>query len=431
MVASKLARIDHIVVLMLENRSFDHMLGYLSLEGNRTDVDGLRTNLRPNRFAEEKYPVFHLPSTYFHHDPGHSSDDVNEQLSARNGGFVSNFDGRLAKKKAPRDYRKFVMGYYNANDVPVFDHLATQFVVCDRWFSSVPGPTVPNRLFALAGNSNGETTQPSGRRIVTKPYPMKTIFEYLDEAPRSRRGRKPWCNFYHDMPSILYFGKYRIKAAWSALFGSSRISRIERFYEMVQKGELPDVSWIDPDFGEFGRHNDDHPPVDVRDGQRLVGEIYNALLKGGNDLWTRVLFIVTYDEHGGFYDHVKPPEANDDRPDIFPRLGLRVPALIVSPWVARGRRIRKRFDHTSILKTILVRFCQRDDGTIPTMGLRVDSANDLGSVLSEPAPRDDATESPPVPIVELDALTPSTELNDLQDLHLALKQEMAAAGIDL
>src|SRR5688572_30147284 len=99
MATNNLSRIDHIVVLMLENRSFDHMLGYLSLHGNRKDVDGLTTKLKPNRFEGNDYPLFHLPSTYFQYDPAHSSLDVKEQLSNRNGGFVSNFDGRLIKKK--------------------------------------------------------------------------------------------------------------------------------------------------------------------------------------------------------------------------------------------------------------------------------------------------------------------------------------------
>jgi phospholipase C len=131
--------------------------------------------------------------------------------------------------------------------------------------------------------------------------------------------------------------------------------------------------------------NDDHPPADIRHGQEFVLTIYHALVSNP-DKWQKTLFVIVYDEHGGFYDHVAPPAAEDDDPR-FRSYGVRVPALLVSPWVPQGGVVTNLFDHTSIIKTILLRFCRRADGSIPNMGKRVMAANHLGYALTEPTPR--------------------------------------------
>jgi phospholipase C len=185
------------------------------------------------------------------------------------------------------------MGYYDGGELPVYDHLARNYCVCDHWFSSVPGATWPNRLF----------------------------------------------------------------------------------------------SWIDPNFQEPTGYthlsNDDHPPSDIRPGQELVLMIYRALISNQR-AWERTLFVITYDEHGGLYDHVPPPMRPQDKAP-FNRLGVRVPALILSPWATQGV-CKQQFDHTSIIKTILTRFCQVD-GKIPDMGLRTTEAADLGYALTASAAR--------------------------------------------
>lgn len=149
--AQNLQKIEHIVVLMMENRSFDHMLGYLTLEGRRSDVDGL-TKAMSNTHNGKTYPIGHLKQTMFkrNQDPCHSAKCVTQQLS-NNGGFVSNYATRFPGDPDPG----IVMGYYNTADLPVYDHLAREFCVCDRWFCSVPGPTWPNRLYAVTGQSDG------------------------------------------------------------------------------------------------------------------------------------------------------------------------------------------------------------------------------------------------------------------------------------
>lgn len=281
---ANLEKVDHIVVLMLENRSFDHMLGYLSLEGARGDVDGLRGEFA-NEHDGRSYPIYHLDSTAIADDPDHSASSVGLQVGggAMNG-FVTSFAGTLSRRGVQDGDPARVMGYYNAADVPVYDHLAREFTVCDRWFSSVPGATWPNPLYAICGRAADRL--PSG------------------ELPR---GCRP--------------------------------------------GTLPSVAWIDPNFSNFnpiGFQPNDHAPADVKDGQELVLAVYKALATSPQ--WEKTLLIIFYDEHGGFFDHVAPPSAPDDDPQMFGRYGVRVPALIVSPWVEPRSVSTTLFDHTSIIK---------------------------------------------------------------------------------
>ena len=152
---ANLEKVDHIVVLMLENRSFDHMLGYLSLEGGRSDVDGLREGLA-NEHQGRRYPVHHLGTTVIAEDPDHSASSVDLQIGGgKMDGFVASYAATMESRGVEDGDPAPIMGYYHAADVPVYDHLASEFAACDRWFSSVPGATWPNRLYALCGRAAG------------------------------------------------------------------------------------------------------------------------------------------------------------------------------------------------------------------------------------------------------------------------------------
>jgi phospholipase C len=404
--AARLDQVEHIVVVMLENRSFDHMLGYLSLpvgQGGkgRGDVDGLTgpgENVNSN--GGTSYPIHRLAGTVFRgeaEDPDHSGASVDEQLEGAGGGFVKNF-ARISRTRAlklgvPTPEPGLVMGYYDGQDLPVYDHLATEYCVVDRWFSSVPGATWPNRLYSLAGRAAGS------RDDVSPPiYALPSFARYLDERQLDWR----WYSF--DPATLRAIDpRYRLSHHDRFAFVDSRtLSPLERavgelteegpsFLDDVREGRLPQVSWIDPRFKDLRvlgpDSNDDHPPTDVTAGQDLVLTIYHALSSA--QTWAKTLLILTYDEHGGFYDHVPPPAAVDDAPE-FQRLGVRVPALLVSPLVAArststqllGRDFH--FDHTSILKTILTRFCN-EGGQIPALSPRVAAAQHLGHLLSDPA----------------------------------------------
>jgi phospholipase C len=361
-VSSQLAKVDHIVVVMLENRSFDHMLGYLSLEGGRADVNGLAAGMS-NAHAGRSYPVHHLASTQMAGkdlDPDHSGAATARQINGGlMNGFAESYAATLASRHVADPDPGGVMGYFNAIDVPVYDHFAAEFCVCDRWHSSVPGATWPNRLYAVTGSADGsrDDKPPGSPPLYDKP----SFVRHLDAAGVSWR-------WYSYDPGTLrcidrdyLLGRYenfafvdKLKLRWQTELEETVIidEASASFLEDAVRGNLPSVSWIDPNFNDLNLvgspSNDDHPPSDIQDGQELVYRIYNALATG--PLWDKTLLIITYDEHGGFYDHVPPPPAQDVDPTTFGQYGIRVPAMIVSPWVPARSVNSTVFDHTSIIK---------------------------------------------------------------------------------
>jgi phospholipase C len=406
---TSLDKVEHIVVLMLENRSFDHMLGYLSLEGGRPEVDGLQADFA-NVHDERSYPIHHLDSTAITDDPDHSGDAVDLQRGdGKMSGFVESFAKTLADREVPDGDPGRVMGYYNAADLPVYDHLAREFAICDRWFSSVPGATWPNRLYAISGHASGSRDD---MPLNLPPiYDEPSFVRHLDAHDIDWR----WYSFetgtlrFADAHYVLGHHDHFAFFSHTNLNWKERLERVDAaapsFIEDAATGSLPSVSWIDPNFSNFNpigfQPNDDHAPADIKDGQELVLAVYHALATGPQ--WEKTLLIVFYDEHGGFFDHVAPPEAPDDDPETFGRYGVRIPALIVSPWIEPLTVSHTLYDHTSIMKTILTRFCpealekpKSNGGLLERvkqlghpryMGERVAQANDLGELLTRDEPR--------------------------------------------
>ncbi|MDP1913220.1 alkaline phosphatase family protein [Brevundimonas sp.] len=395
-----LAKVDHIVVLMMENRSFDHMLGYLSLAGGRKDVDGL-TGKEINRYKGRDWRPFHLTDTVFDHDPCHDRDCVQTQVAGGMGGFVANFaSGLRSGRISPGD----IMGYYDAKDLPVYDVLAREFAICDRWFAAHPGPTFPNRFYTLTGrlarDQFGNTVYRNPDLVTYAPTQSKSIFDHLSQRAVS------WRYYEHG------YGFLRLFHRW--VTDIEAIRPAADFFAAAAAGTLPSVAYIDPDFIEYPPANDDHAPANVRDGQRLIARIVNALMKG--PAWSRTLLLVTYDEHGGFYDHVTPPGAVDV--SGVNEYGVRVPAFAVSPWIERGTVSHTVFDHTSILKTIVRRFCAANP---PDLGARVAAAADLGSLLTRTKPRTD------LPLLAVPAASPTAPAKvageqDIADARGAVSQ---------
>jgi phospholipase C len=425
---ANLEKVDHVVVLMLENRSFDHMLGYLSLQGGRPDIDGLRPGFA-NEYQGRAYPIHHLDTTAVPVDPDHSARAVDLQVAdGRMDGFAASLMATYAGLGVQDGDASPVMGYYDGADVPVYDHLAEEFSVCDRWFSSVPGATWPNRLYALCGRA-------AGSRDDLPPhmppfYIQPSFIRHLDAHHVSWR----WYSFD---PGTLRYADARYKLghldrfAYFSKAGLSFKTKIElrvstkaaSFLEDAARGTLPSLSWIDPAFTSLNPlgfvANDDHAPVDIRNGQDLVLAVYDAL--AASPQWERTLLVIVYDEHGGFFDHVPPPRAPDDDPEMFGRYGVRVPAIIVSPWVEPRSVSNTLFDHTSIIKTTLMRFCpdaldpQRPRtrlgrlqfGHPHDLGARVAHANHLGGLLTGTRPR----KAPPRDaLIRAAALRASTEV---------------------
>jgi phospholipase C len=371
--AAALDQIQHVVVLMLENRSFDHMLGYLGLEEHGLDVDGLREGMA-NEHEGQPYPIFRLDRTAFTkaQDPCHSGRCVDTQVENENGGFAANYIETRADSRAEDPV--VVMGYYDGEQLPIYDFLARRFCVCDRWFCSLKGATFPNRLYAVAGRAAGSRDNAS-----PPVYHLPSFVRQLDASGAS------WRWYTHEVFATIWaVDRDYLPKTFDNVRPFSSPFRSDDFFSAASAGELPNVAWIDPNFVDIGGavgSNDDHPPSDVRAGQELVLRVFNALVT--SPAWERTLLVVTYDEHGGFFDHVPPPSAEDDDPDqAFHSYGPRVPALVVSPRVRAGVS-HELFDHTSIIKTCLVRFCRSERKLIPDLGTRVNAANHLGLLLDK------------------------------------------------
>jgi phospholipase C len=350
-----MADVTHVVVLMLENRSFDSMLGRLYPPG--PEFDGL-TGQEFNFWNGQQYKVWTSPiltaqaACIPNPDPNELFVDMTDQIFGAGltppsvptmGGFVENY-----MKTATND-PSAVMHGFTPDQVPVLSDLAKAFGVSDRWHASTPNQTWPNRFFAHTGTAGGHVNN-SPLHI---PYQMRTIFNLLTEKQRS------WRIYHHDFPQCA-----TLTRIWSELpdhlYGFE-----EDFMSDAMTGKLPNYSFIEPRyFSDPVLHrmpNDQHPPHDVAYGERLIARCYDALRNGKN--WEQTLFIVTYDEHGGLYDHVAPPAAMPPdglKPDgfDFDRYGVRVPAVLVSPWIPAGSVVRPPpgvaypFDHTSIIATL-------------------------------------------------------------------------------
>lgn len=396
--AGALAPIQHIVVLMQENRSFDQVLGYLSREAGRSDVDGLSPDpsssqfneydggdgnriYRPQRAPETRWISFDTPG------PCHEAECVRSQMADGMKHFVSNFSKRVHNDQAKLQR---VMDYFGPDQLPAYAALARSGGICDRWFCSHIGPTWPNRFVMLTGDLNRdregepELNQPDFDRLA--PITHRTVFDHLTERGVS------WRLYEHGYSFLRLYGRYTFDQQNIASFTDPS----RGFVADAAAGRLPQVTFIEPDYIDLPPGNDDHPPGDMADGQRLVATIASALLD--SPTWDRTLLVITYDEAGGFYDHVWPP----DGPPLAGNLrqyGPRVPAFVLSPFVAPGLVSHTVYDHTTILATILRRFCSP---TPPRLSARADAANDLRDMLL-PAPR------------------PRTEFNALHDQMLALR----------
>ncbi len=332
--------ITHIVVVMMENRSYDHYFGARSLAEGRAG-DGLTASMaNPDTMGASRaiYPetVFCVP------DPPHGWNASHEQFNAgMNDGFMTTYE------EDHPGIAPYVMGYFERSHLPVYYALADAYTTCDRWFASVMGPTWPNRFYLHTAQSGGQTSND----FPTDPWP--TIYDSLDAAGID------WMYYYSDLPFLL-------------TLGNSRNQPIDSFYEEAKAGQLRPVTVIDPSFGL----NDDHPPHHPLLGQQFIASIYQALATSPH--WNNCLLVVTYDEHGGFFDHVPPPKAADDRAaEGFDQLGFRVPTIIAGPYVKKGHVSSSVYDHASVLKHIETMF-----GLAP-LTARDAAANDLSDALDQ------------------------------------------------
>ncbi|MEO8935496.1 MAG: alkaline phosphatase family protein [Burkholderiaceae bacterium] len=364
--------IRHVVVLMLENRSFDHMLGGLAslvpgLDGVDPQAPGSNDDPLTGK-AIVQQPIakafvskdFMLP---------HEFVDVTAQIDeGAMSQFVASF-ANAAQDPDPAD-REQVMAYFADGALPVLHTLAKNYLVCTRWFSSLPGPTWPNRFFVHSGTSRGLADMPSADDPgsigqVFGRLTQDTIYDRIDEARNA--GRDIDWRIYHDgLPQSIILDHLKKP------FFSNHYAHIDRLEQDAQfESSFPSYAFIEPRY--FGADaNDQHPPASVLPGEALIARVYNAI-RANPELWHSTLLIVTYDEHGGFYDPVPPPATiapdgyRSPQGFAFDKLGVRVPTILVSPFVTKGCD-RESYDHTSILRYLI------DKWGLRPLGARSDRA---------------------------------------------------------
>jgi phospholipase C len=337
--------IDTVVVLMMENRSFDSYFGWLArdekyVEHGRSKY-GRSFTIAGNSFQEFPAADGTAVPTYRrvlagdadpwrgcgHPDPGHS---WTAGRAERDGGFLAPGSGNDA----------LALAYFEAPDLPVYNQLARRFTVCDRWHASVLGPTYPNREYAISAQSGGFKTNYLPTEELGFKWP--TIVEPLVRA------NVTIAEYFTDLPPFLLFGERM----------NPHLRRIDRFHADAAAGTLPQVSFVSPSF-IGGNRTDDHPHGDPRAAQRFVKDAVAAFTSSPH--WDRGLLVLTYDEWGGFFDHVRPPKLADDRAstndvDDFSQAGFRVPTVLVSPFSLPGAVDHTHYDHTTILRFLEWRF---------------------------------------------------------------------------
>jgi phospholipase C len=349
--------LKHIVVLMMENRSFDHMLG--SLKAVNSEIDGLDgTQSNPDTQGNQ---VFVQPLAEYQSqldpDPDHHFPAVDLQLfnGDQNRDDVPSMQGFVKsyfQQQKDVNHSHKIMYYFPRNKLPVLTSLALNYALFDRWFASIPGPTICNRAFAHYGTS-------FGRADMTMFYPMgKSIYERLENGGRTAK------LYYFDQASST-MEIVNLLQHQPQLFGT-----FDQFLQDCKTGKLPDYSFVEPNYtdhdGDDGAMiaSDQHPDHNVQEGERYIAQVYNAI-RSNPTLWESTALLVVYDEHGGIYDHVPPPKVTPDGNSAGPtgtgldytftfnRLGVRVPAILISPWVQKGLVVPRdrTFEHASIPAT--------------------------------------------------------------------------------
>ena len=356
-----LDNLKHIVVLMMENRSFDHMLGALKAQDPRidgitdqlTNPDTTGAQIKPQPLAEfqgqlDPDPDHHFPAVDLQIFGG----DTTAGRAPNMQGFIKSYFNQ--QQNVPHSQK--IMYYFTPDKLPVLSTLATEFAVFNRWFASIPGPTICNRAFAHYGTSFGRVDM----NLLYINEPFKSVYSRMINANPKRTAKL----YYYDQTSST-MEITNLLQNQPALFGT-----FQQFLDDCDQGNLPDYSFVEPNYNDHDSDvgealaSDQHPDHNIQAGEQFIASVYNAI-KQNNDLWKSTALLVVYDEHGGIYDHVPPPACmpdgftaspNDTGTGMefkFDRLGVRVPAILISPWIPKGTVVDGRvFEHASIPATI-------------------------------------------------------------------------------
>jgi phospholipase C len=379
------APFDTVVVVMMENRSFDHYWGWLATDEDYVETGRSRYggDFSVNGQLDQQFPApgggelatYYLPDRRDeanpyrgcgHPDPGHGWDSGRAQ---RDGGFLA----------AGSENDQYALGYYRGADCPFTSQLLPRFSIFDRWHASLLAPTYPNREYLHSGTSAGyksNTFPPTA-----DGFQWPTIWDRLGDAG------VPAGYYYNDLPTTYLWGPRLHPISYP----------IEQYFSDADAGQLPNVVFVDPAFLTDNR-TDDHPHADIRAGQRFLRDVFRAFVESPQ--WERGVFVLTYDEWGGFFDHVPPPQLPDDLAspvdaDNFAQAGFRVPSLVASPYARPGYVEHAQTDHTSVLRFLEWRFLGAPargpgrDGDTWFLTTRDRNAFNLGAVLAVDDPDPD------------------------------------------
>lgn len=363
-----LKNLKHIVVLMMENRSFDHMLGGLKKTNARVNgLMGNETNPDPNGNPVQVQPKAEYQDQ-LNKDPDHHFPGTDLQIfgGQQGSGRVANMQGFVKSYFTQTNdaaLAEQIMYYFTPDKLPVLSTLAQEFALFNNWFSSIPGPTICNRAFAHYGTSFGQV----GMNVFYIGKDIESIYGRMIDARHTAK------IYYYDQKSST-MEIVNLLQHQPEVFGT-----FSQFIADCNSGRLPDYSFIEPAYndhpGPGGGQilaSDQHPTHNVQEGERFIGTVYNAI-RNNDALWASTALLVVYDEHGGLYDHVVPPaclpgdftaqagDTNTGMPFSFDRLGVRVPAMLISPYIRKGTIVDNRvFEHACIPNTITEFFLNGD-----------------------------------------------------------------------
>lgn len=419
--------INHVFVLMLENRSYDNVFGWSNFSGVTPDGAPTTANGLPVRALTNvgrggtTYSYGQTAPYFLGFDPGHEFTDVcvqlcgpsianpddvqDDRLSLSNGVYPPlvqdiTATGFCASYEDLRGNVADAFGGFTPAQLPVLNFLAQNYAVCDSWFSSMPGPTWPNRFFTVAGTSSGLDNSPNDVRVLESIFAGVPHFNFPNGTVFSKMAPADWQVVQGDVAQV--------QAIAGMKDHSDRIIGMPAFLSQLSAGTLgARFIFIEPEYdakNDFRTGNSMHPAGDVRRGEALLKTLYDALTS--SKYWADSVLAIVFDEHGGFFDHVRPPPAlppnSPENPELkdhnfsFDRYGVRVPAIIVSPFVRAGTIDHTLYDHTSILKTT-----DRLLGLNGALDLtsRVHAANDFTKILTLAAARTDVPACPaPIPV---------------------------------
>jgi phospholipase C len=457
---SNLDKIEHIVVLMMENRSFDNVLGWLYPDN--ADYRGVNSSMsNPDSQGTQHFVTQGTDATMPFPDPNEPYNHVYAQMFSESfempvpmtaavpamQGFVKDYENALqtanedAEKKHEEPFPTepgVIMNCFTPESLPVINALAKAYAVCDNWYCSVPTETFPNRSYIHAGTSSGHVfntwkTGPHFWDVGVFINDTPTVFNLLEEKS------VPW-RIYHAGPVFATNSLICQEKMYDFVFDG--FSSFDNFAADAASGNLPAYTFIEPNFicsSLYGPETDMHPaygvydtgaPTDARYGDQFILDVYTNLKN--SPCWDKTLFIITFDEHGGCFDHYPvEPSTNAVSPDgvvieyeiksnggtnggsnfNFERFGVRVPAVLISPWIAEGTICHTQFDHTSVIRTVSEKWLGGQN-----LLARDKIANCVSEVLSLDAPR---TDSPDIP-ADTPPLFQDCSNQPLSPLQLAL-----------